>query len=131
MKKVVLDVGNCRGDHALIAMMLRSHFEVEVRQAEGAVDALDALGDGPVDLVLVNRVLVDDGCEGIALVRRLKEDPKAGRIPVMLISNYPEAQAAAVAAGAEEGFGKDDLESPETVRKLSTFLSSSDRAQQP
>lgn len=125
MKKIVLDVGNCRGDHALIAMMLRSHFDVDVRRAEDADDALDVLDSAAVDLVLVNRRL-DDGSEGISLVRRLKEDPKSDRIPVMLVSNYPEAQAAAVAAGAEEGFGKDDLENPETVRKLSRFLAGSE-----
>ena len=43
MKKIVLDVGNCRGDHALLAMMLRSHFDVDVIRAADAEEALDAL----------------------------------------------------------------------------------------
>jgi CheY-like chemotaxis protein len=130
MKKIVMDVGNCRGDHALIAMMLRSHFDVDAIRAADADEALDALETSPIDLVLVNRVLDDDRSEGIALVRRLKAAPKWAHIPVMLISNYPEAQETAVAAGAEKGFGKDDLESPETVRLLSAFLSRLEGAEQ-
>jgi hypothetical protein len=38
---------------------------------------------------------------------------RAGPIPV-LISNYPEAQAAAIAAGARPGFGKQSLYAEET-----------------
>jgi two-component system chemotaxis response regulator CheY len=123
MKKIVMDVGNCRGDHALLAMMLRSHFDADAVRAADADEAMDALETNSIDLVLVNRVLDDDRSEGIDLVRHLKADPKWARIPVMLISNYPEAQEAAVAAGAAKGFGKDDLESPETVRLLGAFLS--------
>ena len=35
--------------------------------------------------------------------------------PVMLVTNYPEHQQAAVEAGAEPGFGKDVLRSAETA----------------
>ena len=44
------------------------------------------------------------GLDGLALCRRLKADPKLARVPVMLVSNYPEVQAAAVAAGLAGGF---------------------------
>lgn len=122
MKKTVLDVGNCRGDHVWIATTLRTHFDVEVVRAATATEATSILNSRSIDLVLVNRRIDGDGSEGIDLVRRLKESPQSAAVPVMLISNYPEAQAAAVAAGAEEGFGKDSLESEETIRKLRRFL---------
>ncbi len=122
MKKTVLDVGNCRSDHAWIAATLQSHFDVEVLRAVSAAEAIQTLESRSIDLVLVNRRLDQDGSEGIELVRRLKNSPKTAATPVMLISNFPEAQAAAVAAGAEEGFGKDHLDSPDTIRKLGRFL---------
>lgn len=122
MKKTVLDVGNCRSDHAWIASTLQSRFDVEVLRAATANEAIQVLDSRSIDLVLVNRRIDGDGSEGVDLVRRVKQSPKSAAVPVMLISNYPEAQAAAVAAGAEEGFGKGSLHSPETVRKLERFL---------
>jgi CheY-like chemotaxis protein len=122
MKKTVLDVGNCRFDHASIATLLRANFDVEVIRATNANETVNALRSGGVDLVLVNRHLDADGSEGIDLIRRIKADPELARVPVMLVSNYPEYQEAAVAAGAERGFGKAELDSPETVHRLSRFL---------
>jgi CheY-like chemotaxis protein len=122
MKKTVLDVGNCRFDHTSIAMLLDGKFDVEVLRVSEADEAIGALRAKPVDLVLVNRILDADGSEGIEVIRRIKQDPELGRVPVMLVSNYPEYQEAAVAAGAEPGFGKAELHRPETVRRLSRFL---------
>ena len=122
MKKTVLDVGNCRVDHASIVRLLRANFDVDVIRAPNAKDTIHALQSGVVDLVLINRHLDADGSEGIDLIRRLKADPQLAHVPVMLVSNYPEYQEAAVAAGAERGFGKAELDDPETVRKLRPFL---------
>jgi hypothetical protein len=41
----------------------------------------------------------------------------------MLVTNYPEHQAQAMAEGAEPGFGKLSLDSQETREKLAQFLS--------
>jgi hypothetical protein len=60
------------------------------------------------DLVLVNRML-DGGFtaeSGVELIGRLA--PGAGA-RFMLISNFPESQAAAVRAGASPGFGKAEM----------------------
>lgn len=122
MKRTVLDVGNCRFDHAAIVALLRGNFEVEVLRGARADEAIKTLRARPVDLVLLNRIFVADGTEGIEVIRRIKQDPELGGIPVMLLSNYPEYQAAAVAAGAEPGFGKAELDDPETIRKLRRFL---------
>ena len=74
------------------------------------------------DLVLVNRKLADDSSDGVDLVKQVKTDPQLADTPVMLVSNFPEAQEAAVTAGAEPGFGKAQLDRPDTVEKLARFL---------
>ena len=40
----------------------------------------------------------------------------------MLVTDYPEYQRAAVKAGAEAGFGKSELQTPQTREKLKRFL---------
>jgi CheY-like chemotaxis protein len=70
-----------------------------------------------VDLVLFNREL-DYGFEpatGVEMIRVLKQ--RYPQVRMMLISNYPDAQAAALAAGAVQGFGKREIGSPR-VRQL-------------
>lgn len=72
----------------------------------------------PDTLLLVNRVLDGrfDAGSGVGLIQQLAEKQPAPRM--MLISNYPDAQAQAVKAGALPGFGKSELGDPETARKL-------------
>lgn len=72
------------------------------------------------DLLLINRAL--DGAfaehNGVEMIRRL-----AGNRPaLMLISNYPEAQAEAVAAGAAAGFGKKEMNGPRAAELLRAAL---------
>lgn len=124
MPKRVLDVGNCGPDFAAMMRMLSRQFGCEVLQANGATDALAALRAGGVDLVLVNRKLDMDYSDGIDVIRLIKADPAVGTTPVMLISNYPEHQDAAVAIGALRGFGKLELEKPETIERLEAVLGS-------
>jgi CheY-like chemotaxis protein len=80
-----------------------------------------ALASG-VDLLLVNRVL-DYGFdeeEGVALIRRLRQSHPQQKM--MLVTNYPEVQAAALAAGATAAFGKRELSSPKVVQLLRDAL---------
>ena len=81
-----------------------------------------ALGRGRFDLVLVNRVLDLDESSGLDLIRTLMGDGDLGDVPVMLVSNYPDAQDAAVELGASRGFGKADLQTPMTHDRLSALL---------
>ena len=122
MPKQVLDVGQCGFDHGSIARMVERNFAARVLSADGPDDALAVLRREFCDLVLVNRQLDADGSDGMEVLRRLKAAADLASIPVMLVSNYPEAQQAATAAGAEPGFGKRDLDNPETRRKLARFL---------
>lgn len=123
MRKRVLDVGNCVPDHAAIRHLLESGFQAEVVQAHGPDDTLRALAGQHFDLVLVNRKLDQDYSDGLAIIEQIKLDPALAKIPCMLITNYPEHQDAAVAAGAERGFGKKELRTPETHQKIARILS--------
>jgi len=106
MAKRVLDVGNCVPDHAAIRTMLERNFRAEVVQADGPGDALAALRKQPFDLVLVNRKLDQDYSDGLDVIKHIKADAKLSAVPCMLITNYADQQQAAVAAGADYGFGK-------------------------
>lgn len=123
MKKRVLVVGNCSGDHSSIRQTLRQHFDVDVVRGFSADETMGLLGsDGPFDLVLVNRRLSSDGSDGVQLIRRIKSDPRTSDTTVMLLSDYPDYQAAAVEAGALPGFGKSQLHRSETEQRLSAIL---------
>jgi CheY-like chemotaxis protein len=122
MAKRVLDVGNCAPDHASITAFLKSRFDCEVVQADDAEDALAALRSSDFDLVLVNRKLDADYSDGIEVVRQIKADPALAQTPVMLITNYPEHQDAAIGIGAVRGFGKMEFSKPETIGRLQPIL---------
>lgn len=118
----VLDVGSCTPDHATLHRMLTENFDVTVDQASQVGEALDRMRAGRYDLVLFNRVIFDDGGEGIELLKRAKQDRALASVPIMMISNFPDAQAAAAAAGGERGFGKRTVMESSTVELLSKYL---------
>ena len=92
--KRVLSVGQCGADHGGITRTLRQAFGAEVVAAHSAAEALGQLQHGDYALVLVNRVLDWDGSSGVDLVRAVKQDEALRRVPVMLVSNYADAQDA-------------------------------------
>jgi CheY-like chemotaxis protein len=120
--KRVLSVGQCLADHGSISRVLGREFGAEVVPADTADEALARLRQGPFALVLVNRVLDGDGSPGVDVVRRLKADEALRAVPVMLVSNYDDAQQGAVQEGAVKGFGKGQLTSPATRERLRPFL---------
>jgi two-component system chemotaxis response regulator CheY len=122
MTKRVLDVGNCVPDHTAIRSMLERSFDAEVAQTHGPDDTLKALRERPFDLVLVNRKLDQDYSDGLEIIRAIKQDPELAKLPCMLITNYPDQQQTAVAAGAVYGFGKKELYSEATQERLSKVL---------
>ncbi len=122
MPKSVLDVGNCSPDHYSISRLLSTHFDVDIVQTHGEVDTLDQLKARPFDLVLVNRIMDRGGENGLEIIERIKGDESLKQVPVMMITNFPDHQDLAVAAGAEPGFGKRSLQDAETLQRLSTWL---------
>ena len=119
--KRVLSVGQCGADHGGISWAFRS-LGAEVTPAATQTEALELLGEGAFDLVLVNRVFDADGDSGVELIRRIKADEALRATPVLLVSNYADAQRQAVEAGAEPGFGKASLGRPEMLDKVRPFL---------
>jgi hypothetical protein len=87
-------------------------------------DELNALLANGVDLVLLNREL-GWGFEqslGVDVIMTLKK--KYPHVKTMLVSNYPDAQAAALAAGAEPGFGKREIGTARVAQVIREALGS-------
>ena len=114
----VLDVGQCGFDHGSIARHLRQKYGAEVTGADSAGQAIVSLRAGGFDLVLVNRIFDGDGSPGLDLIRSIKADPDLAGTRVMLVSNYPDAQAEAKQLGALPGFGKGDIHAGRPVAAL-------------
>lgn len=122
MKKHVLSVGQCVPDQGAIERFLHHHFDVEVVTAQDAQETSRRLAEDRFDLVLVNRKLDRDYSDGIEIIRQLKASSAAAEVPVMLITNFPEHDRAAVEIGAVPGFGKADVESPSLAERLGPYL---------
>jgi PleD family two-component response regulator len=118
----ILDVGQCNMDHGNISRMLKQHFDAIVDRAKSIDQVMYMTGFYDYDLVLVNRVFDEDGAEGLELIRRLKAHPELSSVPVMLVSNFDDAQQSACDAGALPGFGKSELDAPQTIERLSACL---------
>ncbi len=120
MKKV-LSIGNCGFDNGSLRSAV-AEFGAELAAADDWQEALALLERSRFHLVLVNRKL-DSGGDGLEIIREMKQSPALQEIPVMLLSNYPQYQEQAVAAGAEMGFGKAQLQSAATRQVLAKVLS--------
>jgi len=118
----VLDVGQCNADHHNISAMLQEAFDAQIIRAHTAADAMAAAREHRLDLVLVNRILDADHTEGLKVIHGLKTDDATRTLPVMLVSNYADAQEQAMGLGAVRGFGKAALSKPETVNLLANYL---------
>jgi len=121
-KKCILSIGQCSADHWSISRTIEKRFPAEVVRAGTSDEAVAMLQREAFDLILVNRVLDSDGSDGLEVVKRVQADARLRQVPVMLVSNYQEAQQQAVGAGAVPGFGKDSLGRPSMIALLKPFL---------
>jgi two-component system chemotaxis response regulator CheY len=124
--KRVLSVGQCGVDHAGISRLLREQFHATVVPADTVVEALTELRRQTYDLVLANRAF-DRGGSGLDLISAIKSDEALSSVPVMLVSDLPEAQRQAETLGALPGFGKSALRQPETEERLAAVLGGDNR----
>ncbi len=120
-KPCVLEVGNCTPDHGRISDMLEEHFDVTLDRVMFVGEALEKLAGQRYALVMVNRLIFDDNSDGGELIRRMQTDGHKDT-PVMMLSNYDDAQAQAVSDGAVQGFGKAAVGTPATVELLARYL---------
>lgn len=117
----ILSCGNCDPDHGALTEMLTSHFAVEIERASTRAEVLERLAAGRYDLILMNRLFFHDGTEALGLLDEVRRGA-GDDTPVMVVSNFRDAQAAAVEAGAVMGFGKAELGSAETRARLRAHL---------
>jgi ActR/RegA family two-component response regulator len=125
MSKKVALIGHCGPDSSYLRLaVMQASKGVKVIGADDREELARAIDDG-VDLLLFNRELgysFDDE-QGVDVIKRLRaEHPD---VKMMLVTNYAEVQAAAVAAGALPGFGKRELGSPKVVQLLKDALGES------
>ena len=111
MRYRVALVGHCGFDSGGLTRAVEGALgDVEVLRinSQGELEAQRA----NLHLLLVNRQL--DGrfaaTGGVELMKALRQAGFDG--PMLLVSNFEDAQASAEAAGASPGFGKHDLGSP-------------------
>ena len=85
---------------AMVARILLS-FGYVIDEAADGVEALEAIGRTPVDLVLTDIDM--PRMDGIALTQRLRNDPKSRNLPVIVLSTRgsDEDKRRALAAGAD------------------------------
>jgi len=115
----VLSIGQCGYDDSQLARAVRE-VGATLERALDAEDALKMLAANKYALVLVNRVFDADGESGVDFISAARKTGHAP--PLMLVSDYPEAQAKAVAEGALLGFGKSALGTAEVSALLRQVL---------
>jgi two-component system, chemotaxis family, chemotaxis protein CheY len=119
MPKTVLLVGHCGPDSSYLKMTIKKAVsDVVIVSADDSREFAHQLEKNNADLILFNRELgygfdPETGVENIQLLHRNNPNLK-----MILVSNYPEAQQAAVAAGALPGFGKRELGTPRVLEVL-------------
>ncbi len=113
--KNILSLGQCSFDHAQLGRAFKNFAHIVAVEDEQS--AIKLLGEKSFDLLLVNREFDEDGASGIEFIRAHLPLLKGKGIPAMLVSNYPDAQALAVEAGALHGFGKAEM-SPGKIAEI-------------
>jgi two-component system chemotaxis response regulator CheY len=122
MSKKVALVGHCGPDSSYLRMAVGSVEKgVQVLAADDD-ESLKSIINNGIDLLLFNRILDYgfDETEGVAAIRKFRK--AYPHVKMMLVSNYAEAQAAAVAAGALPGFGKREVGTPRVKELLHAAL---------
>ena len=97
--------------------VMRAAKDAQILMADDDSELKDILEQG-VDLILFNRELGYGFADkmGVDAIKRLRSQSPNQRM--MLISNYAEAQAEAVANGALPGFGKREIGTPRVTDLL-------------
>lgn len=126
----ILLVGHCGIDTPPLTAFLSTKFKAVVEGARNADDAKSMIAAGGFDLALINRVLIGDSPyiyqkhegSGVTLLRELVAS--GTRTKLMIVSNFTEAQDAAVALGGVPGFGKRNFEDGAAERIIAAALAS-------
>ncbi len=119
----VMLVGHCGPDAIMLKTVVQRALPEASVELVNDQASLDATLAGDV-VLLVNRELdgaFHVGTGGIDLIRQLAQSDLPP--PMLLVSNFEEAQSEARAAGAMPGFGKSDLYHDDTTQRLKDAVS--------
>jgi ActR/RegA family two-component response regulator len=117
----ILDIGQCGFDGPRMAALWHKAIGATVDRCDSGADALKWAAKNHYDIILVNRILAADDSSGLDVIAALID---AGiSTPVMLVSDLPDAQDAAVKLGAVRGFGKAALGDPATIDLVASVAS--------
>ena len=116
----VLSVGSCSADNYRLRRLVENELDAKLASADTAEDGLTRLARESFDLILVNRIIDWDGTMGVDFITAARQANIT--TPMMLISDYADAQAQAVANGAIPGFGKSQLHDPQVAEMLRDVL---------
>jgi len=119
----VMLVGHCGPDAIMLKTVVQRALPEASVELVNDQESLDAALAGDV-VLLVNRELdgaFHVGTGGIDLIRQLAQSDSPP--PMLLVSNFEEAQSEAQAAGAMPGFGKSNLYHEDTTQRLKNAVS--------
>jgi two-component system, chemotaxis family, chemotaxis protein CheY len=120
---VVLSIGQCGYDDSRIGQVVRTVLGATLDRAASPQEALQKIAAKKYDLILVNRVFDAGTGMGVNFIAEYKKNnPDAP--PIMLVSDYADAQAAAIANGAVPGFGKASIASSQVGETLRAAVKS-------
>ena len=120
--KVVALVGHCGPDSSFLRMAISGAAPgTRVVMVDSDEELETAIGKG-IDLLMLNRKLdfgfeATDGVDPLRQIRSRRPGQK-----IMMISNYPDAQEAALTAGALPGFGKREIGSARVKQLITAAL---------
>ncbi len=117
----VLDIGQCDYDHRKISRLFEK-LGCDMDRAASPQEAKRKIINEEYDLILVNRILDQDGSSGLDLIGTLIKKSELEDVPIMLVSDHPDAQNTAIQLGAFKGFGKMQLSDPDTEKMLIAIL---------
>jgi hypothetical protein len=125
MSKKIALVGHCGPDSSYLRMTVTkaAGSGTQILMADDDSELKSALAEG-VDLILFNRELGYGFADkmGVDAIKRLRGTHP--NVKSMLVSNYADAQAAAVANGALPGFGKREIGSARVIEVIRGALES-------
>jgi DNA-binding NarL/FixJ family response regulator len=131
MSKRVVLIGHCGPDSSYLKMAVSAAERgTQIIACDDEAHLQQLISDG-VDLLLFNRIL-EFGFpeeEGVAVIRRLRAQHP--NLKMMLVTNYPDAQSAAIKLGALPGFGKKDLGSSRVAQLLRDALAAEHQSANP
>ena len=90
-------------------------YGLEVHISNGAFEAVQMMGWITPDLILLDIMM--PSVDGITLLRHLRRDKNRPKIPILVVSAYPETREEALAAGADGYLAK-----PFTAQELRSTI---------